>query len=237
MMSDTELVARLAMALLFGALVGIERQWHHKNAGLKTNTLVTVGAAAFALISLRGFGPNANPAQVAAGVVTGVGFIGAGVMMRRGSNVQGINTAATLWAAGSLGLSIGMGYYTLSLALLAVIIGIQVSFRWLASLIDRRSELINPFVTYRAAVTFASAATDQVRSTWQDFARQPGVAVSDYAEARSDSETTLKVSFGLSEKRGVEIVDIGQKLAGIPGVTVTQWSACPSSEADGADHS
>src|SRR5262252_3049289 len=171
-MSDIEIGARLLMALLFGALVGIERQWHHKNAGLKTNTLVTVGAAAFALISLRGFGPNANPAQVAAGVVTGVGFIGGGVIMRRGGNVQGINTAATLWAAGSLGLSIGMGYYLLSVALLAIIILIQFSFRWLSSLIDRRSELINPFLAYKVVVTFNSAETDRVRSTWQDFASQ-----------------------------------------------------------------
>src|SRR5437879_944932 len=96
-MTDTELAARLLISLFFGALIGIERQWHHKNAGLKTNTLVAVGATAFALVSQHGFGPNSNPAQVAAGVVTGIGFIGGGVIMRRSGNVQGINTAATLW--------------------------------------------------------------------------------------------------------------------------------------------
>src|SRR5215471_4977776 len=208
-MSDIEIGARLLMALLFGALVGIERQWHHKNAGIKTNTLVTVGAAAFALISLRGFGPNANPAQVAAGVVTGVGFIGGGVIMRRGLNVQGINTAATLWAAGSLGLSIGMGYYSLAVLLLVVIIIIQFSFRWLANLIDRRSELINPFLTYKAAVTFAVPAADQVRLAWQGFAAQRGVTVSDYSEARSDSQIELKVSFGLSQERAGQMTEIG----------------------------
>src|SRR5438132_2340239 len=103
-MTDTELAARLLLSLLFGALIGIERQWHHKNAGLKTNTLVAVGATAFALISERGFGPNSNPAQIAAGVVTGIGFIGGGVIMRRSGNVQGINTAATLWTAAGMGL-------------------------------------------------------------------------------------------------------------------------------------
>lgn len=233
-MSDLELGARLLTALVFGALVGIERQWHHKNAGLKTNTLVTVGAAAFALISLRGFGPTANPAQIAAGVVTGVGFIGAGVIMRRGGNVQGINTAATLWAAGSLGLSIGMGYYILALLLLGVIILIQFSFRWLATLIDRRSEMINPFLTYQAAVTFASAAADQVRTAWKDFATQRGVAVSDYSEARSGSEITLKASFGLSQERAGQMIEIGQKLAGIPGVTDARWSQCAPADGNGA---
>src|SRR5204863_2093984 len=100
MISTLELIVRLALATVFGMLVGVERQWHHKNAGIKTNTLVSVGAAAFALISHRGFGETNNPAAVAAGVVTGIGFIGAGVIMRRGGSVQGINTAATLWAAG-----------------------------------------------------------------------------------------------------------------------------------------
>jgi putative Mg2+ transporter-C (MgtC) family protein len=67
------------------------------------------GATAFGLISELGFGPTNNPAQVASGVVAGIGFIGAGVIMRRGSSVQGINSAATLWATASMGLAIGAG--------------------------------------------------------------------------------------------------------------------------------
>src|SRR5438093_11752302 len=106
-MTDLELVMRLLLSLLFGTLVGLERKWHNKTAGLKTNTLVAVGATAFTLVAERGFGPNNYLPQVAAGVVTGIGFIGGGVIMRRGGNVQGINSAATLWATASMGLSIG----------------------------------------------------------------------------------------------------------------------------------
>src|SRR3989442_14955643 len=102
-MTDTELVGRLLLSLLFGALVGIERQWHHKTAGLKTNTLVAVGAASFALVSAHGFGPNTNAAQIAAGGVTGIGFIGGGVISRRGGRVQGINSAATPGSTPSIG--------------------------------------------------------------------------------------------------------------------------------------
>src|SRR5438105_7855635 len=125
-MTDTELAARLLISLFFGALIGIERQWHHKNAGLKTNTLVAVGSTAFALISEHGFGPNSNPTQIAAGVVTGIGFLGAGVIMRRGGSVQGINTAATLWATASMGLAIGVGFYRLALLLLVTVLIIQL---------------------------------------------------------------------------------------------------------------
>src|SRR2546422_5456749 len=79
-MTDLELLARVLLSQVFGLIVGVERQWHHKNAGIKTNTLVAVGSTAFALISARGFGATNNPAAVAAGVVTGIGFIGAGVI-------------------------------------------------------------------------------------------------------------------------------------------------------------
>src|SRR5437868_61122 len=159
-MTDMELATRLLLSLLFGALIGIERQWHHKNAGLKTNTLVAVGAAAFALISQRGFGPNSNPAQVAAGVVTGIGFIGGGVIMRRAGNVQGINTAATLWATGSIGLATGQGYYRLAFFTFISVLIIQFAFRWLATWIDRRSGFITPLVTYRLTVNCDATAAE-----------------------------------------------------------------------------
>src|SRR5438093_9071245 len=131
-MSDIELGVRLALSLLFGTVVGIERQWHHKTAGLNTNTLVAVGATTFALVSAHGFGPNTNPAQIAAGVVTGIGFIGAGVIMRRGGSVQGINSAATLWATASMGLAVGYGYYKLAWFVLAVVSTTKFSLRWSA---------------------------------------------------------------------------------------------------------
>jgi putative Mg2+ transporter-C (MgtC) family protein len=108
------MAARLFVALLFGALVGIERQWHHKNAGVRTHALVSIGASTFGLISLLGFGATNNPMLIAGGVVTGIGFIGGGVIMRQGGTIQGINTAATLWATASMGLAAGAGYYVLT---------------------------------------------------------------------------------------------------------------------------
>src|SRR5215831_18509644 len=108
-----QIAARLFLSLIFGALVGIERQWHHKNAGVRTHALVSVGASTFGLISILGFGATNNPMLIAGGVVTGIGFIGGGVIMHQGGVIQGINTAATLWATASMGLAIGAGYYAL----------------------------------------------------------------------------------------------------------------------------
>jgi putative Mg2+ transporter-C (MgtC) family protein len=224
-MSELEIIGRLAMSLVFGLIVGIERQWHHKNAGIKTNTLVSVGSTAFALISLRGFGATNNPAAVAAGVVTGIGFIGAGVIMRRGGSVQGINTAATLWAAGSMGLAIGAGYYQLAPVLLVTIVIIQVALRPLSVAINKRSGLISPLTTYHLRISFNSGAADSVRSAWSEFAGQSGVSVIDYNQTKGNGlESALEATFSLSELRASQMTAFAQKLANIPGVTKSGWS-------------
>jgi putative Mg2+ transporter-C (MgtC) family protein len=230
-MSDIELFLRLGMSLVFGMIVGIERQWHHKNAGIKTNTLVSVGSTAFALISSRGFGPTNNPAAVAAGVVTGIGFIGAGVIMRRGGSVQGINTAATLWAAGSMGLAIGAGYYKLGVAMVVTILIIQVALRPIASAINKRSGMITPLVTYHLDVTFKPESADAVHDAWSSFAGQSGVSMIRFSENQVDSTgVALAAAFGLSQLRAGEMTALTEKLAGMPGVTRAEWSQTTTEE-------
>jgi putative Mg2+ transporter-C (MgtC) family protein len=225
-MSDRELILRLALSLVFGLIVGVERQWHHKNAGIKTNTLVAVGSTAFALISLRGFGPTNNPAAVAAGVVTGIGFIGAGVILRRGGSVQGINSAATLWATASMGLAIGQGFYKLAPVILGAVLLIQVPMGWISRFIDRRSGLISPRVLYHLKVSFAPSAGDALREAWSSFASKSGVSIINYSETQSgESEALLEASFGLSELRSREMTALGHDLARLPGVTLAHWSS------------
>lgn len=136
-MNDLELGARLLLSLLFGLLVGIERQWHHKTAGLKTNSLVALGAAAFTIVAQLGF---SNPSQVAVGVLTGIGFIGAGVIIRHGDSVQGVNSAATLWVTAAGGMIIGIGHYRLAGMLLVLVLPTQLLTRHMAGWIDARSD-------------------------------------------------------------------------------------------------
>jgi putative Mg2+ transporter-C (MgtC) family protein len=105
--------ARLAAALVAGAAIGVERQWHQKMAGLRTNSLVVLGSAGFvAFSSVVGQG---DPTRVAAQVVSGIGFLGAGVILREGANVRGLKTAATLWCSAMVGTFAGGGCYALSL--------------------------------------------------------------------------------------------------------------------------
>src|SRR5918911_5605618 len=97
-LSDAELVSRLLTAALLGAIIGFERELRQKTAGLRTNILIAVGSALFTLMSYElAADGSGDPGRVAAQIVTGIGFLGAGAIMRTGSSVQGLTTAATVW--------------------------------------------------------------------------------------------------------------------------------------------
>src|SRR6202007_2084067 len=97
----------LALAVLFGGAIGFERQWRQRLAGLRTNTLVSLGAAIFVVFESQF--TDVSPTRVAAQVVTGIGFLGAGVIWKEGINVRGLNTAATLWCSAMVGTFAGAG--------------------------------------------------------------------------------------------------------------------------------
>ena len=110
---DVELIRRLITAALLGALLGFEREVRQKSAGLRTNILVAVGAALFTLMSLE-LAPGGDPNRIAAQIVTGIGFLGAGAIMRTRSGIQGLTTAATVWVNGAVGVAAGGGAYHLA---------------------------------------------------------------------------------------------------------------------------
>lgn len=111
-MTNTEFTLRLLTALVAGLLIGFERQWHHKSAGLRTNTLVSVGAAIFVLLSLiitaKG---NGDVTRIIAQVVTGIGFLCAGIIFKEGMNVHGLTTAITVWCCSAVGCLAAAGYF------------------------------------------------------------------------------------------------------------------------------
>lgn len=130
---------RLSLALLLGAAIGAERQWRQRMAGLRTNALVALGAAAFTVFGLVTPG-DASPTRVAAQVVSGIGFLGAGVILREGLNIRGLNTAATLWCSAAIGVMCGAGALLLGAALAGLILAANLGLRPLVRLIDRQPQ-------------------------------------------------------------------------------------------------
>jgi putative Mg2+ transporter-C (MgtC) family protein len=136
MIAFEDAAIRLLAALLLGATVGVERQYRQRAAGLRTNALVALGAAGFALVGFSMAG-EASPSRMAAQVVSGIGFLGAGAIMREGLNVKGLNTAATLWCAAAVGVACAAGMFGLAALAAGLIIAVNLVIRPLVGLIDR----------------------------------------------------------------------------------------------------
>src|SRR6202453_409200 len=113
-LSIAEFALRLGVGLGCGALIGIERQWQARRAGLRTNALVATGATLFVLYSVAA-NDSGSPTRVASYVVSGVGFLGGGVILREGFNVHGLNTAATLWCSAAVGVLAAGGHFLFAL--------------------------------------------------------------------------------------------------------------------------
>ncbi|HJH27822.1 MAG TPA: magnesium transporter MgtC [Methanophagales archaeon] len=119
---DIEIIARLLLAVVLGILVGTEREVVHKPAGLRTHALVSLGACLFTVVSIDYF--DVDPARIAAGIVTGIGFIGAGSIIAEKGHVHGVTTAASLWCVGAIGLAVGVGAYVLAIVSSALVFGV-----------------------------------------------------------------------------------------------------------------
>jgi putative Mg2+ transporter-C (MgtC) family protein len=129
MPTEIEQLARLAIAAVLGGMVGAERELSDQPAGLRTHILLTVGACLFTLISAYGFGPNSDPSRLAAQIVTGIGFLGGGAILRHGFTIRGLTTAASIWATCALGVAVGVGSYVLAVGATVLVLGVLVGLR------------------------------------------------------------------------------------------------------------
>ena len=214
---------RLAIATALGLVIGLERQWRQRTAGLHTMTLVAVGAALFCAIPGLG-GKVSDPWRVAAQVVTGVGFLAGGVILRQGLDVRGLTTAATLWATAAVGALVGSGFELQGAVGAAVVVAVNTIAQPLASAISRipRPAAENFVTAYVLRVTCAVPAQKSVRECV-------------ISEVGKTSLTLLELNTSAATNGSVEIVAnlnkpgrddgvserIRGELAALPGVTAT----------------
>jgi len=143
---------RLGLALVLGGIVGAERQWRQRIAGLRTNALVAAGAAMFVMVSALAAPPD-DSFRIAGQVVSGIGFLGAGVILRNGLNVSGLNTAATLWCSAAVGTLSGEGMYGPAITGAIAVLGANVALRPIARALSRGTGVADEEVTYLFRIT------------------------------------------------------------------------------------
>ena len=145
MLTDFQIIARLALSVFLSGLIGLERQIHRRNAGLRTHILVSLGSCLIMLTSIHVFDIYSNkvaldPARIAAGVITGIGFLGAGTIIRERTEVRGLTTAASLWVVAGIGLSIGTGFYSAGIATTVLALIVLFFLRYAEGMIFGKEE-------------------------------------------------------------------------------------------------
>ncbi len=137
-MTNNQIIFRLILSALLSGLIGLERQLHRRAAGLRTHILVSVGSTLIMLTSLYIFdiykdSAPVDPARIAAGVITGIGFLGAGTIIRYGEEVRGLTTAASLWVVAASGLAVGCGFYVAASAATILVLLVLLLLRRIES--------------------------------------------------------------------------------------------------------
>ena len=159
MTNISEIVIKLLVAILVGGLIGAEREFHDKAAGFRTIIFICLGSTLFTILSLE-LGGASDPVRIAASIVTGIGFIGAGVILRNEGRVVGLTTASTIWIAAALGMGIGSGYFLLvGIATGLILIGL-----WVFPLFDRLIHKTRETRTYHVVYPRSTNKSSQLEN-------------------------------------------------------------------------
>jgi putative Mg2+ transporter-C (MgtC) family protein len=162
---DIEILIKLAAAVLVGGLIGAEREFRDKAAGFRTIIFIALGATLFTIFSSLLAGEDNDPARIAANIVTGIGFLGAGAIMRDGGRVAGLTTAATIWLTAALGMGIGGGEYLMvALATLTILLVL-----WIFPRIELWIDNVREVRTYRAHFTLGSAKSEKIEELFHSL--------------------------------------------------------------------
>ncbi len=215
---------RLGLALVLGSAIGIERQWQQKMAGLRTNALVALGAAGFVVFS--GLVGEGDPTRIAAQIVTGIGFLGAGVILREGINVHGLNTAATLWCSAMVGTIAGAGFAGPSLLAAAFVIGTNLLLRPLVRLVNRRLPAAGDAEThYTVEIACRGADEAQMRSVLLGAQSQAGLGLRRLdSEDIADTSKVMVTAQAVAARRNDSVLEqIVGRLSLEPNVSAATW--------------
>lgn len=215
----------LSVAVFCGALIGSERQVRQRMAGLRTNALVALGAAAF--VTFSGLYPDeVSPTRVAAQIVSGIGFLGAGIIFRDGFNVHGLNTAATLWCSAAVGMMAGAGAWPYAVLLTGLVVFINLGLRPLVKWLKRKTKAGVPISrSYRVVITCRADQEAVVRALVLRTLTIGGLHLSEVELRAAETGDGLDLSATVTGE-GVteEMLELAvQRLVAEPGLMRVRW--------------
>jgi len=231
-LSALEFLARLAVGLGCGALIGAERQWRARRAGLRTNALVAAGATLFVLYSdVNG---SANATQVAAYVVSGVGFLGGGVILRDGFQVRGLNTAATLWCSAAVGVLAASGHLGFAVIGTITVLAVHLLGRPLGRLIDHDDPAgeQEDLLPYSLHIACKPKSEPRLRALLVQHTASSAVTLLGLDASRADpgSETRLTAHLLISGDAAEQLEQLVARLSLEPGIHAVHWHSADATD-------
>ncbi|MEP2530545.1 MgtC/SapB family protein [Shimia sp.] len=218
-----EAAVNLAVALFCGALIGSERQVRQRMAGLRTNALVALGAACFVVFSLL-YPTELSPTRVGAQVVSGIGFLGAGIIFREGFNVHGLNTAATLWCSAGVGVIAGAGAVLFAVMATGAVIFVNLGLRPLVKWLKKKTRAGVPMTQeYRVALRCDEKNASKVRGLAMQALSRRGVRVLGFDLTRSSEEVELEIMVAINDLSDDKIDEIISPLMIDSRVDTINW--------------
>lgn len=216
----------MSVALGCGALIGMERQMRQRKAGLRTNALVALGAAAFVIFSMT-HDTDTSPTRMAAQVVSGIGFLGAGIIFRDGLNVHGLTTAATMWCAAAVGVLAGGGYWAHALVTTGLVVFVNLGLRPLVQWMKRKARNGAPAMRhYAVAITCTPEREAEARGLILRTLGVAGWQVAELTMAREGGDTVLLTAdVSALGKTEHDLDQAVSRISAEPGLKSVRWHA------------
>lgn len=226
--SHWELTLRILFALVVGGLIGLEREFGQHSAGFRTHILVCLGSALIMLLSLYGFSvfmeePNvrADPARLAAQVISGIGFLGAGTILRNGNSISGLTTAASLWVVAALGLAVGAGFYYGALLTAFLVLVCLFVLNKFEKTFSRKRRMAELTIVVRETSGCVQLVMEKLKPIGATIANLSAADAQSGGEGAAVIRLELKVKHAMLEKH-LEALEV---LRGIPGVCRVEYHA------------
>jgi putative Mg2+ transporter-C (MgtC) family protein len=209
---ELDIILKILLAAMLGGIIGLERELSHKEAGLRTNILIAIGSTLITVLSFKiaAMSKTADPARLAAQIVSGIGFLGAGAIIQARFAVHGLTTAATIWTVAAIGIAVGGGFYLLAFVVAVLVVIVLTVFKLLLAYLEKQKQIYVYLIT-----------TEEKASLLVDIRQVLTELHIQYSSARlnrRDGNYEFEIIFNTSENKNREFVEKVMLLKGVKEV-------------------
>lgn len=220
-MNHVDFLIRITLCFILGSLIGLERQYRRKNVGIRTITLVSLGS--FLFVSISNLLATGDVTRIAAQVVSGIGFLGAGVILRDGTNIRGLNTAATLWCSAAIGALTALGLLIEALIGVSYILMANLFLRFVSRKLLRKT-IHSKIINYNITIFCNEDKENQIKNTLLQRLKHNQISIKSFSNKKTDNQTQLEIQMDVESNFSEDINTIINRLCLEPGIISIKYN-------------